>query len=352
MEKISGAYILHSNTSTYKLKVSLKYFLMKMQGYIYPDVFCVPYYITNSYKKIGMGNSFNSKKYEIIFTELYAHKEQLKYISDLSDQVGNKLIVILGPPYVFLDKINSKSADLIQNIFKNSRLILAYSNYVKEYFNQYTLNQEIKVLNWPFDCQTINKIMRQSSGKKKNTIDILINTPLKFTEYNEFSPFLIKDLLIKAIKSLDEKVSKKIILHSFTYSTADKQEFVRSNFDQDFPIKLQKKTSFKKFILLLNQFDIVINFTSKGILGRITFLSAALKKPGIFSDNNELNLKLYPHSCISNNDHSKIIMAIKELLENIATDNISNQFLPDSKAVSHLGDFSRNSIEFRKLLFN
>ena len=49
----------------------------------------------------------------------------------------------------------------------------------------------------------------------------------------------------------------------------------------------------------LGECDGVINLTAGSILGRITFLAAALGRPGIFSDNSQLNARLYPGSGVA-----------------------------------------------------
>ena len=62
---------------------------------------------------------------------------------------------------------------------------------------------------------------------------------------------------------------------------------------------LEGKRGYRSFLRFLGECDGVINLTAGNILGRITFLTAALGRPGIFSDNSQLNAQLYPGSTVA-----------------------------------------------------
>lgn len=323
---------------------------MKSKGLIYPDVFCIPYFVSDSYKIIGIGDRFSGNDYDLIFSELYAHEIQLQYLNDIIKKYPGRMILIPGPPYVLKDKTSANGFRIMKEILLGSKIVLAYSDYIKEYYLNIAPGSNIQIFNWPFDQYTIDAIVKNREPVNKDNFNIIINTPLRFNDEDSPDPLLLKEILIEVLASLDTRLTDKIKFHTFAYSSQDKSRFISEKYDRNFPVTLQKKKTFPGFVKFLFDSDAVINFTKKGILGRITLLSASLNKPGIFSDNSDINNSLYPFSTFGIADYSGIKKNISELLDGIIQKSIPLKYYPDNNYIKEYGDFRLSSGYFNKLI--
>src|SRR6185436_7082470 len=91
------------------------------------------------------------------------------------------------------------------------------------------------------------------------------------------------------------------------------------------------------------------NLTSSSVLGRITFLAAALDKPGLFTANSEINTRLYPGSVVPLLAPAPLRDALTALLRGLVEGNVPARFMPDSTATRAAGDFSANAARFAGL---
>jgi hypothetical protein len=94
----------------------------------------------------------------------------------------------------------------------------------------------------------------------------------------------------------------------------------------------------------------VINLTSGSILGRITFLAAALGRPGIFSDNSRLNVRLYPGSTVAMFDTVRLRELIGAMLRGMADGRVDQRLLPSAAAAAEIGDFAANQACLREVV--
>jgi hypothetical protein len=92
----------------------------------------------------------------------------------------------------------------------------------------------------------------------------------------------------------------------------------------------------------------VINLTSGSILGRITFLSAALGRPGIFTNNIPLNERLYPGSGVAMFDTVRLRDLVSAMLCGL-DGTLDKRLLPSASAVAEIGDFQANQARLREI---
>ena len=352
MHNIRIAYILSNNSFIYKTKIFLKYFLMRRMGFIYPDVFCIPYFINNSNKIFGIGDHFYTDKFNYIFTELYAYESQLEYLNNIAKKYPHKLIVILGPPHVLNNKTSPRGYKLIKSILQNAKLVLSYSYLIKKHYLELAPESNIELFNWPFDINTIKKIVKVKNHIGNCNIDILINTPLRFNDSYGLSANELKKMLNDVMCSLGEEIASKILFHSFVYTNEDRNIFYETKFASGLPLKLHNKLNFKKFVLFVNNCDVVINFVNHFLLGRITLISAALNKPGLFGSS-EMNDKLYPQSTVSLDDLENLKNVLIDLIESVYNyDSKLKKFMPNNKEIEQYGNFELSCKMFSNILTN
>ena len=112
---------------------------------------------------------------------------------------------------------------------------------------------------------------------------------------------------------------------------------------------LEPRRRFPSFLRFLASCDGVVNLTASHVLGRITFLAAALDKPGVFTSNAELNTRLYPGSTVPLLAPAALRDALTGLLAGLVRRELPARFMPDSAATRTTGDFSANARSFAGL---
>ena len=116
--------------------------------------------------------------------------------------------------------------------------------------------------------------------------------PLRFTGTAKNHPLELKAALLEAIAPLPAADRERLRFHSFVYEDRDRQAFEDARFADGLSIVLEARRPYGAFVRFLASCDAVVNITASSVLGRITFLAAALGKPGVFSTNAHLNTEL------------------------------------------------------------
>jgi len=162
-------------------------------------------------------------------------------------------------------------------------------------------------------------------------------------------PFVLKGILLDVWAELPSRLRERITFHTFVYNSTDREKYHSSRFAEGLPFVLEGKRGYRSFVRFLGECDGVINLTAGSILGRVTFLSAALSRPGIFSDNSVLNTRLYPNSCVAMLDTLRLRELVRAMLHGLKGTN-DDRLLPSESAAAELGDFSRNRDRLRKIV--
>jgi hypothetical protein len=160
----------------------------------------------------------------------------------------------------------------------------------------------------------------------------------------------IKAILKSIWQGLPCNLQKRVSFHTFVYTKADEVKYSSLRYAEGLPLKLERKMGYVSFVRFVQGCDVVINLTTGSILGRITFLSAALGKPGVFSDNAEINRALYPNSCIAMSDKANLRTQLWRLLLSGLERQVDDSFHPLASAVEDIGDYSANTARMRALI--
>ena len=174
----------------------------------------------------------------------------------------------------------------------------AYSPELKTFCDGLIGRERAMIIPWPYDLAATQKLGRDSvrdSGQHR----ILVQVPMSFHDIVQNHPFVLKGVLLDVWQELPGALREKLTFHTFIYNSTDLERYKSSEFGKGLPFVLEGKRGYRSFVRFLGECDGVINLTAGSILGRITFLAAALGRPGIFSDNSQLNARLYPGSRVA-----------------------------------------------------
>jgi hypothetical protein len=187
---------------------------------------------------------------------------------------------------------------------------------------------------------------RRESGRHK----ILVQAPMSFHDIVQNHPFVLKSVLLDVWQELPEAVREKISFHTFTYNSTDAEKYKSSEFAKELPFVREGKLGYRAFLRFLKGCDGVINLTAGSILGRITFLAAALRRPGIFSDNSGLNVRLYPGATVAMFDTVRLRDLVGAMLRGLANGETDQRLMPSAAAAADVGDFAANQARLREIL--
>jgi hypothetical protein len=173
---------------------------------------------------------------------------------------------------------------------------------------------------------------------------------MSFHDIVQNHPFVLKGVLLDIWQELPAALREKLTFHTFLYNATDLERYNSSGFSEGLSFVLEGKRGYRSFVRFLAECDGVINLTSGSILGRITFLSAALRRPGIFSDNSQLNARLYPGSTVAMFDTVRLRELLRAMLLGLDSGATDERLLPSQAAAAEIGDFPANQARLREIL--
>jgi hypothetical protein len=332
--------------------LTAKHALMRMRRLVYPDVYSLPYFLVDRFDFIRDGTRIRRGEYDLILTELNRTAPQLRYIERVLGSGVAPVAVIPGPPELLASVLDGERLRLVKSILGRARWVWAYSRSVQAFANGLAGAERAQRIPWPFDLGATRVLAgrRASTRPEAETVRILLTVPLRFGGLSQNYPFVLKSALEEGLAGLSPERRDQLTFHTFVYTKEDAQRFHSSGFAAGLPVRLEAKRGFRGFVRFLASCDAVVNLTTGGILGRITFLAAALGKPGLFSDNSDINPLLYPDASLGCLDTPGIHTAVRELLEGVLEGTPPARFRPDAEATAALGDFAANRERFRAIV--
>ncbi len=336
-----------------KQRLVAKYLRMRLEGVIYPDVYCLALMLSDKFDFLLEDDKVPAGKYDLILAELQSSDSQLRYLESLVDAGEPPVAVIPGPPAILSRDLTDAKLRRVQRILCGARHVWAYSPEPKRFCDGLIGHDRATVIPWPYDLTTTQKLGRgfdRSSGRDSGRYKILVQAPMSFHDIVQNHPFVLKSVLRDVWQELPSALREKITFHTFIYSSTDVEKYKSSEFAKGLPFLLEKKRGYRSFVRFLGECDGVINLTAGSILGRITFLAAALGRPGIFSDNSPLNTRLYPGSGVAMFDTVRLRELVGVMLQGLANDTADARLLPSRFAAAETGDFPANQARLREIL--
>ena len=331
------------------LKIKVKYSFMKMERVIYPDVYCFPLWLGYPYHFLRNGEDISGKNYDYIFSELNSGTRQLEYLLRVVQSYPDKTIIFPGPPEIFLSRADQKKLLLAREILTTAKHVWAYSENVAEFADHCAEANVAEIIPWPFNYHEIRRL-GGINHKQRNYFNILIGAPLRFAGIACNAPDHLEESIADVLCQMDEEERNKFKFYAFVYTDEDKASWHKSRFGERIGVKLIPRMRYTKFLKFLTQCDAVIQLLSINALGRITYISAALGKPGIFTRNIGLSQYLYPNSLVSNPTDNNLRGRVELLLNGFLSGKIADCFWPDTVATQSMGDFNKNAGTLRSFL--
>jgi hypothetical protein len=329
--------------------VAIKQGVHHLSGGLTPDVYALPRFLGKSSTFIRTGQAIDRDRFDLIFSELNAGNRQLAYLESLVASQPPPLVILPGPPEILQRRLTDERLRAVQQILRGAHRVLAYAPELARFYDGLIGQPRARVVPWPFDYDAVRKV-GGAPGRRDRMIHVVLNVPLRFTGIANNHPLVLKAALLEAIAPLPAADRERLRFHTFVYEDRDRDAFVRTRFADGLPIVLEARRPYGAFVRFLASCAAVINITASSVLGRITFLSAALGKAGLFSDNAHLNTELYPAATVPLQQPEVLRDALGGLIRGLVAGEVPPAFMPDETAARRIGDFAANAAIFRRLV--
>ncbi|MGA8428587.1 MAG: hypothetical protein WB729_02110 [Candidatus Sulfotelmatobacter sp.] len=342
------AFLSHQRQWWRKQRLAAKYLKMRLEGVTYPDVYCLAQILADNFDFLLEDENVPAGKYDLILTELGASESQLRYVESLVAAGDPPVAVIPGPPAILSRDLTDAKMRMVKRILTGSRHVWAYSPELKIFCDGLIGCDRTVVIPWPYDFAATRQLggnAKREAGRHK----ILVQAPMSFHDIVQNHPFVLKSVLLDVFQELPAELREKISFHTFIYNPTDAEKYESSEFAKELPCVREGKMGYRAFVRFLAGCDGVINLTAGNILGRITFLSAALGRPGIFSDNSQLNAELYPGSTVAMFDTVRLRELVGLMLRGLGG-AAQSRLMPSVEVAAEVGDFATNRARLREIV--
>lgn len=347
------AFVSHQSRWWRKQRLAAKYLKMRLEGVIYPDVYCLALMLADRFDFLLEDEKVPPGKYDLILTELGASESQLRYVESLVVAGDPPVAVIPGPPAILSRELTDAKLRMVKRILLGARHVWAYSPELKTFCDGMIGRERAVAIPWPYDLAATQRLASRAFGTGRTIAGryrILVQAPMSFHDVVQNHPFVLKGILLDVWQELPAAVREKISFHTFTYNAIDVERYKSSEFAKGLPFVLEGKLGYRAFLRFVGGCDGVINLTVGNILGRITFLAAALGRAGIFSDNSKLNRRLYSGSTVAIFDTVRLRDLVVAMLRGVVEGKVDERLMPSPAVAAELGDFAANQARLREIV--
>lgn len=334
--------------------VAVKQGVHHLSGGLTPDVYALPRFLGESRTFIRTGKSIDRGAFDLIFSELNAGDGQLAYLESLVAAQPPPVAILPGPPEILAPRLSHERLRAVQQILRGAHRVLVYAPELARFYDGLIGQPRARVVPWPFDYDAVRKLAGPPAGRhdRAGEIHLVLNVPLRFIGVGQNYPFVTKAALLDAIAPLPAADRARLRFHTFVYEDNDREAFERRRFAEGLSVVLETRRPYGAFVRFLASCDAVVNITASSVLGRVTFLAAALGKPGLFSANAHLNAELYPSATVPLLQPGLLRDALSGLVRGLVAGEVAPAFMPDQAAARRVGDFAANAAIFRRLVFD
>ncbi len=345
-----------------KQRLVAKYLKMRFERAIYPDVYCLALMLSDKFDFLLEGEKVERGKYDLILAELQSSDSQLRYLESLVEAGSPPVAVIPGPPAILARDLTDSKLRRVKHILSEARYVWAYAPELKTFCDGLVGRERAVVIPWPYDFGATRaqvnlpkKAVNPSAGSGQalghhQEHKILVQVPMAFHDVVQNHPFVLKSVLLDLWPELPAAFRERLRFHTVVYHPKDRELYRTTGFADGLPFVLDSKRGYRAFVRFLAECDGIVNLTAGSILGRVTFLAAALGLPGIFSDNSQLNQRLYPTSCVALLDTVRLRGLLRGMLLSIAAGAADPNLLPSESATREVGDYAANCERLRAML--
>src|SRR5271155_5139968 len=127
------AFVSHQREWWRKQRLAAKYLKMRLEGLIYPDVYCLALMLSDKFDFLLEDEKVPAGKYDLIFAELQSSESQLRYLESLVEAGAPPVAVIAGPPAILSRDLTDAKLRRVRNILRGARYVWAYSPELKTF---------------------------------------------------------------------------------------------------------------------------------------------------------------------------------------------------------------------------
>jgi hypothetical protein len=331
--------------------VAVKQGVHHLSGGLTPDVYALPRFLGEAPAFIRTGRTVDRGAFDLILSELGAGDDQLAYLESLVATQPPPVAILPGPPEILTRRLTDDRLRAVRQILRGAHRVLVYGPELARFYDGLIGQSRARVIPWPFDYDAVRTLGGPPAVRRDRTIHVLLNVPLRFTGIAQNHPFVIKAALLDAIAPLPAADRERLRFHTFVYEDSDKEAFEETRYAEGLSIALEPRRPYGPFVRFLASCDAIVNITTSSVLGRVTFLAAALGKPGLFSSNAHLNTELYPSATVPLLQPAALRDALAGLIGGLVAGEAPPAFMPDDAAARRIGDFAANAAIFRRIVY-
>ncbi len=134
-----------------KQRLVAKYFKMRLEGLVYPDVYCLALMLADKFDFLLEDEKVPRGRYDVILAELQSSETQLRYLESLVEAQDPPVIVIPGPPAILSRDLTDKKLHSVKRILSGARGVWAYAPELKTFCDGLTGRERATIIPWPYD---------------------------------------------------------------------------------------------------------------------------------------------------------------------------------------------------------
>src|SRR5271167_3791480 len=210
-----------------KQRLVAKYLKMKLEGVVYPDVYCLAFMLADKFDFLLEDEKVPAGKYDLIIAELGASESQLRYLESLVMAGDPPVAVIPGPPAILSRELTDAKLRRTLRILRGAHHVWAYSPELKTFCDGLIGRQKAAVIPWPYDFAATQKLGLEAR-RESNRHKILVQAPMSFHDIVQNHPFVLKGVLLDVWQELPAALREKISFHTFIYNSTDVEKYKSS----------------------------------------------------------------------------------------------------------------------------
>src|SRR5947207_914097 len=245
----------------------LKYYRMRAEGVVYPDVYCLANFLASRCHFLLDGEPIRAGDYDMLIGELNADDSQLDYLEQLVTRDGLPLALVPGPPEILTSRMDGARLQRVVRIAKEARWLLAYSPDIKAFYDRLIGEPRAVVIPWPFDFHQARRVAGRARAQADGRLRIVLDVPMRFVGVTHNDPSRLGDAIGRVWEQLPAGVRARMTFHTFVYTSEDRAWFKAAKIFRDVPITIEPRMSYRAFIRFLAGVDAVVNLTASSVLG-------------------------------------------------------------------------------------
>ena len=227
----------------------------------------------------------------------------------------------------------------------------AYSPELKTFCDGMIGQERAVVIPWPYDLAATQKLGSCRSPGALAGTKFWCRLPMSFHDIVQNHPFVLKSVLLDVWQELPVSAPRENHFSHFHLQLDRCREVRVVRIRQGIAVCAGRQARVPCHSCVLWRAAKGSSILRReAYLGRITFLSAALGRPGIFSDNSQLNKQLYPRSTVAMFDTVRLRELVRAMLLGLANGTTDERLLPSSSTAAGIGDFQANQARLRKII--